>query len=69
MVTVIKWRNRYSGEEGFVESISLKNQHFVNTYDITKAHKYTQKNTITNALKTLDKIGETINNEFYTVTL
>ena len=62
---VIKWRNRYSGEEGFVEKISVKEKHFVNTYDPNKAHLYTRKSSLTSALKTLEDIGETVNNVFY----
>lgn len=69
MSVVIKWRNRWSGEEGYVESIAVKTGNFVNTYDINKAHKYTQKNTVTNALNTLAKIGETAQNDFYIVEL
>ncbi len=64
---VIKWRNRWSGEEGYVQSISTKKGHFVNTYNIKDAHRYERKCTISNALNALQAMGETKNNDFFTV--
>ena len=64
---VIKWRNRWSGEEGFVKGISIKNGHFINTYDITEAHVYVKKSSISTALTTLKNIGETEHNDFFTI--
>ena len=67
MNVVIKWRNRWSGEEGYVESVSVKNGHFVNTFDIKKAHKYSRKSSVSNAMNALQAMGETENNDFFTV--
>lgn len=64
---VIKWRNRWSGEEGFVESVSKKAGHMTATFDIKKAHKYSTKGALTSALNTLAACGEAQNNEFQCV--
>ena len=60
----IKWRNRYSGEEGYVKSISTKGGHFVNTYEIREACEYKTEAAYKKAIKMLEKYGETKNNEF-----
>lgn len=59
----IKWTNKYSKETGFVESINSRDRHFVNTYDYDKAKTFT-KATVTKALKKLQEIGESENNDF-----
>lgn len=37
---VIKWINRFSGEVGYVKSISVKEGHFNNTFDVSEARKF-----------------------------
>lgn len=62
-MVVIKWTNKFSGESGYVQSISSKEQHFVNTYDKTEAKQYKEavaKGQITNLIK----YGEAENNDF-----
>lgn len=61
---IIRWRNRYSGEMGFVKSISIKEGHFNNTFDIKDAQKYKTQNSVSCALTNLAKMGETMNNDF-----
>ena len=31
MCVLLKWRNKFSGEEGFVKSVSKANGYFINT--------------------------------------
>ena len=64
---VIKWRNRYSGEEGYVQSVSFKHKHFVNTFDIRKAHRYERKCCVSNSLNALKAMGEAEHNDFFVV--
>ncbi len=64
---VIQWRNRWSGETGYVKSISVKHGYFTNTFSFEEAHKYGSKSAVSKALKDLEKFGETINNEFIVI--
>ena len=60
---IIKWTNKYSGETGYVASVSHKEGHFVSTDDINKAKSYSSK-TISNIIKDLIEYGEGENNNF-----
>ena len=37
---IIKWTNKFSGDTGYVESVSFKDKHINSTPDITKAKSY-----------------------------
>ncbi|MEE3344484.1 MAG: hypothetical protein VZS44_10360 [Bacilli bacterium] len=63
-MVVIKWRNKFSGEEGYVESISAKEQHFINTYDISQAKQYSSESIAKGQISNLAKYGEADNNDF-----
>lgn len=36
----IRWTNKYSGEQGFVKSLNLRGNYFVNTFDKAEARVY-----------------------------
>ena len=42
-MVILKWTNKYSGETGYVASLSAKSQCFVNTFDISEAKRYSEK--------------------------
>lgn len=62
----LKWRNRYSGETGYVKSVSLAKGYFINTFDKSEAKQYRSDKMISNDLDILLKIGEMDNNDFLT---
>ena len=62
----LKWRNRYSGETGYVKSVSLAKGYFINTFDKSEAKQYISDKMISNDLDILLKIGEMDNNDFLT---
>lgn len=64
MAKVIKWTNKFSGEQGYVQSIVKAEGHFVNTYDAADAKVYKRQCDVTRALNVLAEIGETENNTF-----
>ena len=59
----IKWTNRYSGETGYVASISRKERHFINTYDRNEAKDYSSK-TVYKMIDDLVSFGEAEDNIF-----
>lgn len=61
---IIKWRNRYSGDTGYVASISEKNRHFNNTYNINDAKRYINKSYAKGTITKLMNYGEGNNNDF-----
>lgn len=66
---IIKWINRFSGEVGYVKSISIKEGHFNNTFDISEARKLANLGTLKAAVNSLIKMGEAENNEFIAIEL
>ena len=66
---IIKWTNKFSGESGYVKSISVKGKHFNNTYNKDEARVFTSKGRLTAALNQLKSFGETQNNDFTVETL
>lgn len=62
----LKWQNRFSGEVGYVRTVSPKDGCFYNTFDKSKAKKYTAESVLSKDLAFLESIGETINNVFVT---
>ena len=63
---VIKWTNKYSGETGYVASISRKEGHFINTYNREEAKEYSSK-TVSKMINDLISFGEGEDNEFEAV--
>ena len=63
--TVLKWRNRYSGEEGYVMKVSKANGCFINTFNPAEAKGYRSAAEIDKDLQILLNIGEMVNNDFY----
>lgn len=64
---VLKWKNKYSGEEGYVKTMAHSKGHFVNTYEQSEAKIYTSDKVVAKDLEALKEMGETENNDFYTV--
>ena len=62
----IKWTNKYSGETGYVESVSAKNRCFINTPNKKDAKAYSEK-AIKGVLTKLESYGEAENNDFEVV--
>ncbi len=63
---VIKWTNRYSGETGYVASVSRKEGHFINTYDRSEAKDYSPKS-VDRIISELLSFGEGEDNVFEAV--
>ena len=61
---IIKWTNRHSNEEGYVESISSKERHFVNTFDKASAKTYKTAVVANRMISALESYGEAKNNVF-----
>ena len=64
MAKVLKWTNKYSGEIGYVKTISKKNGHFENTTDKASARKFRYDKQVANAIQELTELGEAENNIF-----
>ena len=62
-MVVLKWTNKYSGETGYVASVSPKEQCFVNTFNMDEAKRYSEK-AVKGILTKLDNYHETDNNIF-----
>lgn len=61
---ILKWTNKYSGETGYVESISSKEGHFNNTFDEKSAKKYNSESIAKRMITALKGMGEADNNHF-----
>lgn len=61
---IIKWRNKFSNETGYVESISARDKHFINTFDESSAKKYSSMAIARRMITTLSSYGEAENNDF-----
>lgn len=69
MAKVIKWTNKFSNEEGYVQSVSKTEGHFVNTYEVSEAKTFKRECDVVRALNTLEAIGEGENNTFEVIEL
>ena len=63
-MVILKWTNKFSKETGYVESVSSKDKHFVNTFDASLAKRYSSKVTACRMIASLKSYGETENNDF-----
>lgn len=61
---ILKWTNKISRETGFVESISSKERHFINTFDKDKAKRYNSRSVVSRMLTSLALYGEADQNDF-----
>lgn len=63
-ITALKWTNKFSGEVGYVKSVSAAKGYFINTFDKDEAKTYRSEKMISKDLETLETIGEMENNTF-----
>lgn len=61
---IIKWTNKYSKETGYVKGISVKEGHFINTFDKSEAKDYASTSAQTRAMNQLSMFGEDNCNTF-----
>lgn len=61
---ILQWTNKYSGDTGYVESISAKEKHFVNTFNQNDAKRYATRSVATRMITSLSSYGEAENNTF-----
>jgi len=61
---IIKWTNKFSGETGFVKSVSTKEKHFINAFDQKSAKKYKDASSAERVIKALISYGEAEANDF-----
>lgn len=66
---IIKWTNKFSGETGFVKSVSNKEKHFINTFDKKSAKVYKDKSAAQRVIKTLTSYGEADANDFAVISM
>ena len=64
MKYILKWTNKFSGDTGFVESISSKEKHFVNTFEQKDAKVYASISIAKRMIASLRSMGEAENNDF-----
>lgn len=61
---VLQWRNRLSGEIGYVKTVSRVNRQFINTFETGEAKSYRSQKEIDKDMEFLYEIGECIANDF-----
>jgi hypothetical protein len=62
-MVVLKWTNKYSGETGYVASMSAKEQCFINTFSKEEAKRYSE-NAVKGIMTKFESYHETDNNDF-----
>ena len=67
--TVLKWRNKLSGEEGYVKTVSVAKGYFINTFEASEAKSYRSEKAVEADLEKLRSFGEMEANDFFTVTV
>lgn len=65
----LKWKNKLSGEEGFVKNIRIFRGYFENTFEKPLAHTFSSKHECRTALKILSQFGEMKQNNFEIVSV
>lgn len=61
---ILKWKNKFSNEVGYVESVSSKDKCFFNTFDQSSAKKYSSRTVASRMISSLKSYGEAVNNDF-----
>lgn len=69
MRKAIQWTNKFSGETGYVQSVTRAKGHFINTWDKETAKVYKGEKVLANDLAILEEVGETKDNIFEVVDL
>lgn len=64
--TVLKWVNKFSGETGYVKTVSVAKGYFINTPNAAEAKSYKSETAINKDLAILEGFGEMVNNNFFT---
>lgn len=67
MKHVVKWKNRRSGETGYVEKINRKEDHFVSTQEIKDAMHYANAGLASSAITTLYNLADSAENDYESV--
>ncbi len=63
----LKWKNKFSGEEGYVAKIQKAKGYFENTFDQSAARTFKTQKDCDKVIQTLGEIGETEQNDFFAV--
>ena len=63
MMAIIMWKNKFSGETGYVGSVSTKNRCFYNA-DRSGAKCYKSEKAAQKAISQITEYGEAENNDF-----
>jgi len=66
MQAIIQWKNKYSGEIGYVGSVSAKERCFHNA-DRGGAKNFKSQKSADKAIEQLKEYGEAENNDFYVI--
>lgn len=51
----IQWKNKWSGETGFVKSVNMEQQYFENTQDVTQAKVFSPR-TVKKTVEILEQL-------------
>ena len=62
---ILKWKNKFSKETGYVGKVIKSKGYFENTFDKSTAKKYRSENEAKRDIALLNEIGEAQNNDFY----
>ena len=62
---ILRWENIFSGETGFVQSVSKTKGYFINTVSPREAKGYKSQKQVETDLDILHLVGETQNNRFF----
>ncbi len=60
----LKWKNKFSGEEGYVKIVRKSKGYFENTFNQSEAKKYRKPSEYKADMSFLESIGETEQNDF-----
>lgn len=60
----LMWKNKWSGDTGFVKAVREKRGYFENAPTIEDARKFKSEKECRDAIAILHKIGEDVNNNF-----
>jgi hypothetical protein len=60
----IQWTNKYSGEVGYVKTVSAAKKCFINTFDKDEARKFRSDAEAEKTIAVLNDMGEGENNIF-----
>lgn len=63
----LKWKNKFSGEEGYVAKVKKSAGYFENTFQQEAAKKYKTEQAYNKDIQILNSIGEADNNDFFAI--